>query len=40
MLVILPHGLLAMTIVSKLHVRNGVYDLNNFWRRKCMEISS
>jgi hypothetical protein len=31
MLVILPHGLLAMTIVSKLHVQRGVYDLNTFF---------
>jgi hypothetical protein len=36
MLVILPHGLLAMTIVSKLHVRNVVYDLTPFGE-ECME---
>jgi hypothetical protein len=40
MLVILLHGLLAMT-VSKLHVRNVEFmTLTPFLRRKCMEISS
>jgi hypothetical protein len=34
-------ALLAMTIVSKLHVRNVEFmTLTPFWRRKCMEISS
>jgi hypothetical protein len=30
MLVILPHGLLAMTIVSKLRAQRGVYDPTPF----------
>jgi hypothetical protein len=34
MLVILLHGLLAMTIVSKLCAQRGVYDLNTFFEKE------